>query len=384
MLNKTFDTVACILSLLLLFISFGCEIDEDELLVPANTASENQGILKSSTASGIYPEGMVSYWKFDEGSGPTAFDVAGNNDGTLHGPQWTIGQVLNALRFDGSNDYVRIPNSSSLNFTEAVTAEAWVKPNGNPGHYQMLLEKGTWAGNASWFFFIHRGAGYLHYMFGIGIPGGIYYEGCPMIGNLEDGVWSHIVGTYDRENIKFYVNGELNNQVPWTQPIRLNPYDLYISYDPQGWFYKGDVDEVAIYNRALSACEINQHYQNGLDGLGYDVVQATVDIDPDTLNLGSKGKMVTAFIELPECYNLTEIDISTVYLEGSVPAELHPTGVGDYDDDNIPDLMLKFDRQALIEYLDGSTGETMLTLRGEIEEAPLFEGSDIITVINPL
>jgi len=227
-------------------------------------------ILFSGTPYAQTPDGMISYWKFDEGSGLKAFDAAGDNHGTLkRGPQWTVGQVVNALSFDGHNDYVQIPNSNSLNFTEAVTAEAWVKPNGNPGHYQMLLEKGTWVGNASWYFFIHRNAGYLHYNFGIGIPGGIYAKSAPMIGNLEDGEWSHIVGTYDRQYIKFYVNGVLNKQVPWTQPIRLNSHDLYISRDPQNWYYKGDVDEVAIYNRALTACEIQQHYQNGLNGIGY-------------------------------------------------------------------------------------------------------------------
>jgi len=133
----------------------------------------------------------------------------------------------------------------------------------------MLLEKGTWAGNAAWFFFVHRYEGYLNYMFCIGIPGGIQYKGCGMIGDLEDGVWSHIVGTYDRQNIKFYVNGVLNNQVAWTEPIRLNSYNLYIGVDGSRWYYKGDVDEVAIYNRALTAYEVQQHYLNGLNGFGY-------------------------------------------------------------------------------------------------------------------
>jgi hypothetical protein len=226
-------------------------------------------VIVSIVYAQIFPTGMISYWKLDEGIDYVVKDLVGDNHGMIYGATWTAGKVDGALSFDGYNDYVRIPNSNCYNFTEAVTAEVWVRPNGNPGHYQMLLEKGTWAGNASWFFFGHRYTGYLNYIFGIGIPGGINYASAPMIGNLEDKAWSHLVGTYDRQNIKIYVNGVLNNQVAWTEPIRLNPYDLYISYDPQGWYFKGDVDEVAIYDRALTACEIFQHYSNGLAGKGY-------------------------------------------------------------------------------------------------------------------
>jgi len=111
-------------------------------------------------------------------------------------------------------------------------------------------------------------------------------------------------------------------------------------------------------------------------------VRATVDIQPDTLNVKSKGKWVTAYIELPDGYDVADIDVSTVMLEGTIPAEDHPTKIGDYDDDGIPDLMVKFDRQALIDYLDGTTGEVTLTVSGELNDGTSFEGSDTVTVIN--
>ena len=109
----------------------------------------------------------------------------------------------------------------------------------------------------------------------------------------------------------------------------------------------------------------------------------TIDIDPDTLNLKSKGKWVTAYIELPDGYDVADIDVGTVTLEATIPAEDHPTEIGDYDNDGVPDLMVKFDRQALIEYLDGTTGEVTLTVSGELSDGTSFEGSDTITVINP-
>ena len=109
------------------------------------------------------------------------------------------------------------------------------------------------------------------------------------------------------------------------------------------------------------------------------VVTAIIDINPYTLNLKSKGKWITAYIELPEGYNVSDIDVSTIMLNDAVPAELHPTEVGDYDTDGIPDLMVKFDREDLVAIL--SVGETTLTITGEVNGTQ-FEGSDTIKVIN--
>ena len=103
-----------------------------------------------------------------------------------------------------------------------------------------------------------------------------------------------------------------------------------------------------------------------------------VDIDPDTLNLKSKGKWITAYIELPEGYDVNGIDVSTVRLDDTIPAELRPTEIGDYDNDGIPDLMVKFSRQDLIEIL--SVGQATLTITGEVNGTS-FEGSDTIRAI---
>ena len=107
---------------------------------------------------------------------------------------------------------------------------------------------------------------------------------------------------------------------------------------------------------------------------------AIIDLEPNTLNLKSKGKWITCYIELPDDYDVAEIDVSTVMLE-TIPAEDSPTEVGDYDDDGISDLMVKFDRQALIQYLDGATGDITLTVTGELTDGTPFEGSDTIRVI---
>lgn len=116
------------------------------------------------------------------------------------------------------------------------------------------------------------------------------------------------------------------------------------------------------------------------------VTPATIDIDPDTLNLKSKGRWITAYIELPGGYDVNEIIISTVALEGDVlmegilSAEPRPTEVGDHDHDSVPDLMVKFDRAAVQNLV--SVGDVELTVIGRWSMVP-FRGSDTIRVIEP-
>jgi hypothetical protein len=110
------------------------------------------------------------------------------------------------------------------------------------------------------------------------------------------------------------------------------------------------------------------------------IMDATVDIDPDTLNLKSKGNFITAYIELPGDYDPSNILLSTLMLNDSVPAELHPADVGDYDSDNIPDLMVKFPRSE-VQAILGVGLQVEVTVSGEYSDGTLFSGTDKIRVI---
>jgi len=115
-------------------------------------------------------------------------------------------------------------------------------------------------------------------------------------------------------------------------------------------------------------------------------IQATIDIDPDTLNLMSKGRWIAAYIELPEGYDVAGIDASTILLNDAIPAESRPIAIGDYDSDGIPDLVLKFDRAEVIEYIlnSGITDKFMrvtLTITGKLNDGTPFQGSNTIRVI---
>src|SRR2546425_8058185 len=76
-------------------------------------------------------QGLVGYWKFDEGKTRVAADSSGNgNNGALKGsggPTWISGVLSNALRFDGADEYVNVPNSASLGISGDITVAAWIK-----------------------------------------------------------------------------------------------------------------------------------------------------------------------------------------------------------------------------------------------------------------
>jgi len=108
--------------------------------------------------------------------------------------------------------------------------------------------------------------------------------------------------------------------------------------------------------------------------------KTVVDFEPDVLNLRSPGKVVTAYIELPEGFDVSDIVISSLKLNSLVSALSKPVKIGDYDEDGIPDLMVKFDRQQVAE-VHGS-GTQMVTLTGRLSDGRPLAGIDFIRVID--
>jgi len=109
-------------------------------------------------------------------------------------------------------------------------------------------------------------------------------------------------------------------------------------------------------------------------------VTATVDIDPNVLNLKSRGNDVNVYIELRNGFEVARIDVGTVRLAG-IAARPSPTAIGDYDADGISDLMLKFDRGGIGGIV--TVGDAILVLEGELSDGTRIEGQDTIHVIQP-
>jgi len=116
------------------------------------------------------------------------------------------------------------------------------------------------------------------------------------------------------------------------------------------------------------------------------LLMATVDIDPNILDLKSNYEWMTCYIELPESYDVSDIEVSSILLNNTIPVDVEaPTEIGDYDTDGILDLMVKFNRTELtahIYHVSGITyGNVTLMITGQLTDGTTFEGSDTIKVI---
>jgi len=201
---------------------------------------------------------LVAYWPFDN----DILDKSGNgNNGINYGATFVSGKINESLNFDGINNYVEVADSVSLDITNQITVEGWIKLNS-------FSQRPTIAGKWRDINGVNE-RGYLLTVTTDGNP--LFYisttgTNYPKAGSspLSTGQWYHLVGTYDGINIKLYVNGVLSATTPQVGNIYLNNESLLIGAN-DGWggttrkFTNGLIDEVKIYNRALDAIEILEH-----------------------------------------------------------------------------------------------------------------------------
>lgn len=251
--------------------------------------------------------------------------------------------------------------------------------NWNPSNYDFRLVPAHGI-DSEWssLSFYYTGVDGLEHRWGI-------YE--PISTSIPLGVWKHVAVTFTYgvpETIRIYINGvSKSGRWTWTgkgTALPTTPSDnVTIGAGFGGgknFYFPGTIDEISIYNRALSVEEIKAHYEE------VEVVKATIDIDPDTLNLASKGRWITAYVELPSEYDARNINIFTVRLNAIISAETQPTEIGDYDKGGIADLMVKFDRSA-VEKVVPVGDKVTITISGQLSDGKKFEGTDTIRVISP-
>lgn len=212
---------------------------------------------------------------FNEDTNPNLYDKSGNkNDGAIIGATWSTGEPRNALEFDGVDDYVLVPNHKSLNITEELTLEAWIKP-GN------MTDIG-------WYEIISKGSNYVYQLlynneimkFGMGLRIGDkpYFVEIPYV---PDGAWHHLVGTYKSGDFNIYLDGVLNNSrtnILGSIDVNAEPLtigNLQKSDNISVCHWHGKIGEIRIYNQALTPDEIKAHFEGNPDEV-YHIRQSTV------------------------------------------------------------------------------------------------------------
>jgi large repetitive protein len=211
---------------------------------------------------------LVGWWMFDEGSGAIVYDSARNNNGTVYGnAAWIAGRINGALNFDSVNDYVNIPDDdNSLDITSQITIAAWIKPNDYSYYYIVAKQpSGSAEGYAAGNYEFALNGSYLEFLHQIYAEGGDEYYDSTL--SVTKGVWQHVAVTLKaNESVKFYINGEPAGTSPQNTPFGIvnnEPVRIGRIKSDEYWFY-GGIDDVRIYNRALSGTEIQKLYQRGV------------------------------------------------------------------------------------------------------------------------
>lgn len=216
-----------------------------QLQVSDGTSTTKSSVLVISAQS----RGPVAAYGFEEGSGTNVDDASGNgNNGIIAGAQWIAGKFGNALSFNGTNAIVIVNDSAALDLTTGMTLEAWVFPTALNGFTDIIYKDS----NAYWL---------VGSTPTVQAPGGGGSFATAMVSGsspLPMNTWSHIAETYDGTNILLYVNGVHVGSLAQSGPINVSTGALMLGGNAlvSGKNFAGLIDEVRIYNRALSSAEI--------------------------------------------------------------------------------------------------------------------------------
>ena len=199
------------------------------------------------------PSSLVAAYSFDAGSGTTLADVSGRgHNGTIAGAAWsTAGRNGGALSFDGVNDMVTVADTAALDLTNAMTLEAWVRPSTTnrwrtvalkeqPGALVYSLYSNNSGQRASTNLWL--GSGEVE---------------ARSAASLPTNAWTHLAATYDGAVIRLYVNGALSGSATATGSMPASTGAFRIGGNTV-WdeYFGGLIDDLRLYNRALSAAEI--------------------------------------------------------------------------------------------------------------------------------
>src|SRR3989344_1673677 len=244
--------------------------------------------------------GQVAAYSFDEGSGTTIEDFSGNNNtGTLvNGPAWTTGKIGGALSFDGVDDYVALGNPLSMRPINQITISAWINPT-DVSTSKTIVSKDT--------------TGAVDYFFRVQGPGGVRcnFEGVGLdliCSYVSTNVWQHLACTYDGSIVSIYKNGVLLGSSP-ASPVTYSDSGANIKIGRRdegggGLYFPGPIDDLRIYNRALSQTEIQTDMNTSVGGTTPPSAAAptvSLSASPTSITSGGSSTLTWSSTDATSC-----------------------------------------------------------------------------------
>lgn len=214
------------------------------------------------------PSALAAWWRFDEAAGPVANESFGRNDGRhVNGPVVVTGMVGRAIGFDGINDYVEVANAPDLNFgTGDFTVAAWMRTTQSTG-LQVVIDKRNRSPVIGYSVHLYEGRP------GFQLADGAY-SSYFATKSIADGAWHFVAVTIDRDRkdgVRFYIDGILDvttgdptrhlKSVTNASALRFGTRTL----SNDGW-WRGELDEPLLFNRALTAAEVMSIRNAGTQG----------------------------------------------------------------------------------------------------------------------
>lgn len=218
----------------------------------ASVSKSERGPLASTTPD------LVSYWRLGEPSGTTAADAQGVASGTYaNSPELGVASLLKgetdtAVNFDGKDDHVSITPVGALSMTSEVTLEAWIKAD---------ALQGTIARRNNSYELRAQSDGSVLFRVWVGKE---VRSLTSAEGKLKTGTTYHVAGTYDGSTMRIFANGQEIASKAQEGSMTHDSNTLYIGRnDFSNTYFDGVIDDVAIYDQALSEAALDQHYESG-------------------------------------------------------------------------------------------------------------------------
>lgn len=226
--------------------------------------------LEQAIELNVLPVGLMAYWPLNTGLGIQAYDVTtNNNQGVLtNSPVWSTGKVgANALEFDGADagSYVAVPDSANLSITGSITISTWVYKTANPpaGEFAVLAKKRS--GTSDSYQLLIDENGQAFFTIDTGSPVDI------TSGVLADNTWHHVLANWSGSEMKLYINGkevasasQSGSMADTVDELKVGGYG---ASSPTFQSLSGKLDEVKIYDRALSPDEVKDEYDASNSGI---------------------------------------------------------------------------------------------------------------------